>query len=111
MWVCAERAHPRAHLPPSSGSWQRVDVATNSMCHTTPIHEPRMVTLPVTLGGFAVPRRQIARILASFSTRRDGRVVDGGGLENVWIGYTKTVIFSRPRAPRNLQNLARILAF
>ncbi len=25
---------------------------------------------------------QIARILASFSMRRDGRVVDGGGLEN-----------------------------
>jgi hypothetical protein len=27
---------------------------------------------------------EIARILAWFSTRRDGRVVDGGGLENIF---------------------------
>ena len=37
---------------------------------------------------------KIARILA-ISTRRDGRVVDGGGLENGRIGYDIAVIFCR----------------
>ena len=37
-----------------------------------------------TCPGRAPDSYQDARILARFSTRRDGRVVDGGGLENGW---------------------------
>ena len=37
-------------------------------------------------------------------------MVDGGGLENVWIGYTKTVIFSRPIFVEHAQIVARIYA-
>ena len=42
---------------------------------------------------------------------RDGRVVDGGGLENGRIGYDVAVIFCRDATRLELQYLATILAF
>src|SRR5262249_30894897 len=42
----------------------------------------RKMRAPRPAFGREIASAQIARILARFSTRRDGRVVDGGGLEN-----------------------------